>query len=128
MRDGIVNVGRDATGNTRKSDTPLMKAMKEKLKERLHVEELDEETIQMVERMIILRVSTKHVNLWMRQLEVKRKEITEPAWLMGFDVVKLEIEKEKNIDRWAKRCSNQFKKRQRGCYSKYVTTMRGVVN
>ena len=34
----------------------------------------DEETIRMVERMAVLRIATKHVNLWTRQLEMKRDE------------------------------------------------------
>ena len=38
----------------------------------MNVEELDEETTRMVERMVVLRVATKHINIWIRQLEMKR--------------------------------------------------------
>ena len=60
----------------------------------LNVEELDEETTRMVERMVVLRVATKLINLWMRQLEMKRREIIELAGLMRLDVVKKEIGRE----------------------------------
>ena len=43
----------------------------ESMKEEVH----DEDFTHMVERMTILRISTKHSNLWMRQLEMKRMEI-----------------------------------------------------
>ena len=47
------------------------------------VETLDEETIRMVERIVVLRVSTKYINIWARQLEMKRNEIGELAVLMN---------------------------------------------
>ena len=65
----------------------------------LNVEELDDETTRIVERIVVLRVATKHINLWMRQLEMKRREIIELAGLMRLDEVKREIEKEKNLER-----------------------------
>ena len=37
-----------------------------------HGEVLDEETIRMVEIIAVIRISTKHINLWIRQLEMKR--------------------------------------------------------
>ena len=61
--------------------------------------------------MVVLRDTTKHINLWMRQLEMKRREIIEVAWLMELDMVKKEIEEEKNLERWAKRCSHHFTKK-----------------
>ena len=76
-----------------------------------NVEELDEETRRMVERMAVLRVATKHINLWMRQLEMKRREVAELAGLMKFDEVKKEIGKERCLERWAKRVTNHFTKR-----------------
>ena len=61
----------------------------------MNVEDLDRETARDVERMAVLRVSPKHINLWMRQLEMKRNEICELAGSMGFDEVKNEIASEK---------------------------------
>ena len=55
----------------------------EKVKELLNLEVLDEETSKMIERTVIVRISTKHINLWMRQLETKRKEMSELAGLIG---------------------------------------------
>ena len=40
--------------------------------EMLKVEELDDETTMMVERLAVLRIATKHINLWILQLEMKR--------------------------------------------------------
>ena len=72
---------------------------------------LDEETTRMMKRMVVLRIATKHINLWMRQLEMKRKEMSELAVLMKLDEIKEEIEREKNLEVWAKRCSNHFTKK-----------------
>ena len=54
----------------------------------LNVQDLDEETTRMVERMVVLRVATKHINIWIRQLEMKRKEMIELAGLMELEEVK----------------------------------------
>ena len=51
----------------------------QRVKEMMNVEALDDETIRMVERVVVLRVSTKHINLWMRQLEMKRGKSA--SWL-----------------------------------------------
>ena len=67
----------------------------EKLKKMLNVKDLDEETTKMTEGIVILRVATKHINLWLRQLEMKRSEICELAGLMDLEGVKNEIETEK---------------------------------
>ena len=61
--------------------------------------------------MVIVRISTKHINLWMRQLEMKRKEMQELAGLMGLEEVKKEIGKEKSLERWAKRGTTHFTKK-----------------
>ena len=91
--------------------TPFMKTVWEEIAEAMNIETLDEETTRMVERIIVLRISTKHINLWMRQLEMKRSEIGEMARLIGSDEVKKEIEAEKNLEKWAKRCTNHFTRR-----------------
>ena len=56
---------------------------------------LDDETTKMVQMLIILRLSTKHINLWARQLEMKRREICELAGLMKFESIKADFEKGK---------------------------------
>ena len=91
--------------------TPFMKTVLEEVAEAMNVETLDEETTRMVERIIVLRISTKHINLWMRQLEMKRREIGELARLIGFDGVKTDVEKEKNLEAWGKRCTHFFNKK-----------------
>ena len=91
--------------------TPFMKTDLEEVAEAMNVEKLDEETTRMVERIIVLRISTKHINLWMRQLEMKRREIGELAGLIGFDGVKTEVENEKNLEAWGKRCTHFFNKK-----------------
>ena len=74
-------------------------------------EELDEETTGMIEKLVVLRVATKHINLWIRQLEMKRREVCELAELFGFECVKKEVEKEKSLERWARRCTHHFTKK-----------------
>ena len=91
--------------------TPFMKTVFEEVAEAMNVETLNEETTRMVERIIVLRISTKHINLWMRQLEMKRREIGELAGLIGIDRVKTDVEKEKNLEAWGKRCTNFFNKK-----------------
>ena len=71
----------------------------EKLMKMANVEKLDEETTRMAERMVVLGVATKHINLWMRQLEMKRRKIIELAGLMKLEEVKNEVEKEKSLER-----------------------------
>ena len=91
--------------------SPFLRALLEKTKKSMNVEELDEETTKMVGRMVVLRVATKHINLWIRQLEMKRKEIGELAGLIGLEWVKNEVESEKSVERWAKRCTHYFTKK-----------------
>ena len=57
-----------------------------------------EETAQMIERIAVLRVATKHINLWTRQLEIKRMEMIELAGLMGFEKLMKEIGNEKSLE------------------------------
>ena len=79
----------------RRMERPLRRLFWEKVGEMMNVEMHDEETTRMVERIIVLRISTKHVNLWIRQLETKRREIGGLAELIGFERVKMEVAKEK---------------------------------
>ena len=60
---------------------------------------------------MIVRISTKHINLWMRQLETKRKEMSELAGLIGLEEVQEEIAREKALEAWAKRCTHHFTKK-----------------
>ena len=89
-------------------ENAFLKELKEKMMAKTNVDVLDQETIRDVERMVILRVSTKHVKLWIRQLEMRRKEIGELAGLLKLDEIKKEIEREKSLESWAKRTSNHF--------------------
>ena len=61
--------------------------------------------------MEVLRVATKHIILWIRQLEMKRKEMAELAGMMGFDETKNEVEKEKSLERWARTATTHFTKK-----------------
>ena len=76
------------------------------------VEYLDEETTRMIERVVVVRIATKHINLWMRQLEMKRREVRELVGLLKFEGVKDEIGKEKSLETWARRCTNNFTKKR----------------
>ena len=76
-----------------------MKALLERMMEMMRVESLDEETTKMIERLVVLRVSTKHINLWIRQLEMKRREMCELAGLMRLEKIKEEIQNEKSLER-----------------------------
>ena len=55
--------------------TSLMTLLLEKMSV-MNEESLDEKTARMIERMIIPRVATKHINLWINQLEIKRREMS----------------------------------------------------
>ena len=58
---------------TEMNGTLFMKTVKEKVAEMMKIEEVDEEATRTIARIIVLRVSTKHNNLWTRQLELKKK-------------------------------------------------------
>ena len=89
----------------------MIKKLSEGMKEMTNENTLDDETIRMTDRIVVIRLSTKHINLWMRQLEMKRKEMCELAELIGVEEVKKEIENEKSLEKWAKRCTNHFTKK-----------------
>ena len=91
--------------------TSFTRRLRDKTTELMLVEELDHETSRMTERLVVLRIATKHNNLWTRQLEMKRKEMSELAGLMKLDVVKKEIANEMSIERWARRCTHYFTKK-----------------
>ena len=82
-----------------------------KLKAVMAIEDLDDETAGMVERIVILRVSTKHIILWLLQLEIKRNEMCELAGLLKFKDVKKEVECERDLERWARRCTTSTRRR-----------------
>ena len=81
MSDGIVLEGGDKN-DSRPVERKFMTDMKEKMMAMMNVEALDQETIRDAERMIILRISTMHINLWIRQLEMKRMEMCHLAGLL----------------------------------------------
>ena len=88
-----------------------MMRLKGKMMEMTDVGDLDEDSTRMVERIVFLRLSTEHINLWIRQLEMKRKAVCELAGLMGFEDIKKEVETEKSLECWARRCTNHFTKK-----------------
>ena len=94
----------------RTNENAFVKVLNERMMTTTKVDGLDAETIKNIERMVVLRISTKHINLWMRQLEMKRGEMSELAGLIGLDEIKREIESERSLETWAKRCTNSFTK------------------
>ena len=88
-----------------------MKRLKGRMSEMVNTEERDEETSRMTERLAVLRIAPKDINLWTRQLEMKGKEMSELAVLMKLEEVKKEVVKEKCLEKWAKRCSHHFTKK-----------------
>ena len=88
-----------------------MKKLLERIEEELENDVGDIETIRMAERMVVLRVSTKHINLWIRQLNMKKNDVCELAGLIGLEEIKKEICEEKSMERWARRCTNFFTKK-----------------
>ena len=96
---------------TKKEGTAFMRRLKEKTSEMMNTDELDKETCRMTERLAILRIATKHIILWTRQLEMKRSEVIKLAGLMKLEGVKKEIMNEKSLERWARRCSHHFTKK-----------------
>ena len=99
--------GKDGKGM---EGTAFTRRMRDKTTELMMIEELGHETTRMTERLAVLRIATKHINLWIRQLEMKRKEMSELAGLMRLKEVEKEIENEKSLEKWAKRCSHHFTK------------------
>ena len=91
--------------------------------EMVNMDKLDEETTRMVQRVVVLRLSTKHVNLGIRQLEIKREEIKELVGLMKFEEVAKESAREKHLDTWTKRCSHHFTKKVKGTMIEEIDNM-----
>ena len=87
-----------------------MNKLLEEIKEMMNMDSLDEEAALMTKRIVVIRISTKHINLWMRQLEMKRKEIGELAGLLKLDQIKKEVETVKSLESWSKRTTNYFAK------------------
>ena len=56
-----------------KDEGSAVMKLKGKMMVIMNVGDLDEETTRMV-MIVTLRISTKHINLWIRQLELKRKK------------------------------------------------------
>ena len=90
------------------SENASMKELKQKVMAKMNMEVWDQETNLDVERMVILRITTKHIDLWIRQLEMERKEIAELAGLLKFDEIKKEVVSEKSLERWARRTTNRI--------------------
>ena len=86
-----VNAEGSKKDDKRREEGVLLKTLFEKMKRLLNTEELDEETTRMTERVVVLRIATKHINLWMRQLEMKRKEMSELAELMRLEMVRVRL-------------------------------------
>ena len=108
MSGEIQSNGEREKNGLKTSKKTFVNRLIEKMITVMNVEVMDEEASRIVERMAVVRVSTKHINLWIRQLEMKRNEICQLAGLMGVDEVKKEIEAEKSLEKWAKRCTNHF--------------------
>ena len=49
-----------------------MMLLVEKMKEMMNVDCLDEDTTRMIERLVVVRIPTKHINLWMLKHEKTR--------------------------------------------------------
>ena len=91
LREDNTPAKKDGRRDPCKHETGFMKDVLENLKDVMNLETLGEETAMMVKRLVIMRISTKHINLWMRQLDMKRGEICKLAEMMGLDDVKKEI-------------------------------------
>ena len=99
LREDNVSVGIDEKNGIEKHETEFVKAVLEKMKDSMNVDILDEETARMTKRLVVIRISTKHINLWMRQLDMKRGEISKLEGLIQLQEVKNEISEEKNLER-----------------------------
>ena len=61
-----------------REEREFLNTLLEKTKKMLNEEDMDEEASRMTERLAVLRIATKHIKIWTRQLEMKRKEM---SWL-----------------------------------------------
>ena len=123
MREEALRDKEEEKNDLKTGEHKFMTDMKEKMKATMNEEALDQEIIRDAERMVILRVSTKHINLWIRQLEMKRTEMCNLAGLLMLDGVKKEIEKEKSLERWARRCTNHFTKKMKRMLHEEIDNM-----
>ena len=112
--------------NANNHENVIIKALLGKMQDAMKMENMDEEATRMAKRMVVIRISTKHINLWMLQLEMKRNEICELAELMGLEWIRNEIATEKCLEKWAKRACNHFTRRRGECSSRRSTTWSGV--
>ena len=110
MSDGVV-CDEGEKNDSRTVERKFMNEVMRKTMAMMNVEASDQETIRDVEMMMVLRVSTKHINLWICQLEMKRVEMCQLAGLLKIDEVNKEIEREKSLEQWARRCNNHFTKK-----------------
>ena len=92
----------------------------------MKMENMDEETTRIAKRMVVIRISTKHINLWMRQLDLKRKEICELAELMGLEWIRNEIATEKCLENGQRERATTSPRRRGECCSRRSTTWSGV--
>ena len=67
-----------------------------KLDVMMNVEVLDKETVRVVARIAVLRISTKHINLKMRQTGLRLMETSERAVPMWLECVTNEMNVKKN--------------------------------
>ena len=79
LREDSTSTKKDLRGDANKHETGFMKDVLENLKDAMNMEILDEETTRMAKRLVITRISTKHINLWTRHLDTKRVEICKLA-------------------------------------------------
>ena len=101
----------------------FVKSVLEKIMRIMKVDVLDKETTMTVERMVVLRLSTKHMNMWTRLLETKRNEIRELTELLKIDGIKKEIEKERSLVKWGKRTNNLLAKKTKKMIYEQIDNM-----
>ena len=70
--------GGSETKQLKIGENVFMKESKQKVMAKMNMDVLDQETNRDVERVVILRIATKRINLWIRRLEMKRKRL--PSW------------------------------------------------
>ena len=81
-------VGENKMNGSRNNESAFVKMLNEKKMSLTRIDVLDGETIKNIERLVLLRTSTKRINLWMRQLEMKRNEMCELAEMLEFVEIK----------------------------------------
>ena len=81
----------------------------------------------MVERIEVLRLAMKYLNLWIRQLEMKRKEIGELAGLLKVDEVKKGLMKKRTLRNGQEDAHTTSPRKQRECCLRKSTTFFGMM-